>query len=76
MAEKQQEHRQITESTGLAASIEDTKRGQILGAVVSALAICGAAFAVYFGAHATVPIALVGVPLMAVIKAVIESRSN
>ena len=76
MAEKQLDHRTRAESTSLSANILATKRGQYLGAAVSALTIGSAALAVYLGAHPIVPVALVGVPLVAAIKAVIEARSN
>ena len=76
MAENQQNHRISAENTTLSANILDTQRGQYLGSAVSALAIGGAALAVYLGAHPFVSVALVGVPLAAVIKAVVEARSN
>ncbi|MCH7520384.1 MAG: DUF2335 domain-containing protein [Candidatus Marinimicrobia bacterium] len=76
MAENQQDHRKLAESTILSANILDTQRGQYLGSAVSVLAICGAVLAVYLGAHPVVSVALVGVPLVAVVKALVESRSN
>jgi len=76
MAEKQLDHRTTAENKSLSANILATQRGQYLGAGVSAVAIGGAAIAVYLGAHAVVSVALVGVPLVAVIKAVVEARSN
>lgn len=52
----------------------DVRRGQVLGTLVTAGAIGGALFAASIGATA-VAIVLVGVPVMAVAKALIDSAT-
>lgn len=43
--------------------------GQLLGGLVAVLCVLGAVLAVKLGAHPTVSIALVGLPIAAIIKA-------
>ncbi len=74
MAEAEQRHRMEYESRGLVATTSEAKRGQILGTILSALCIAGAVATAYIGAHWSVPVALVGVPLLSVIRAVINRR--
>lgn len=63
MAEKEQEHRIEYEKTGLTATVRESRRGQILDAIISVVAIGGAIFTAYIGAHWAVSAALVGVPV-------------
>lgn len=76
MAEREQEHRIGLERDGQAASREEARRGQYLGAAISGTAIVGAVVTAAMGAPAVVPIALVGVPVAAIIRAVVNRRSN
>jgi uncharacterized membrane protein len=68
----EQRHRQLRESEALSASIADTRRGQILGGIVASLAICGAVTASYLGGNWAVSVALVSVPVMAMVKAFVD----
>ncbi|MGL1833036.1 DUF2335 domain-containing protein [Rhodocyclaceae bacterium SMB388] len=81
MAEKEQEHRIKSEADALKvnsaatlAEIEAARRGSWMGLLVSAMAIGGAIFAIYADAHPTVPIALVSVPVMGAVRALITRR--
>lgn len=76
MAEKALNHQIQTETTVVDANISDVKRGQWLGAWIAALAISGATITAILEAHWIVSVALVGVPLFAAIKALIDSRSS
>lgn len=76
MAEKEQVHRIGYEKTGLDATVAESKRGQFLGAAISAIAILGAVYAAYVGANWIVSIALVGVPVLGLVRAIIRPRSN
>jgi hypothetical protein len=62
----------LREGESLSALIADTRRGQILGGVIASLAICGAVAASYLGANWAVSVALVSVPVMAMIKAFVD----
>jgi len=74
MAEKEQAHRIQMETTGQTAAIRDTRRGQVLGALVSVLALAGAVGLAYFEHAITVPLALLSVPVMSVAYALIRGR--
>jgi uncharacterized membrane protein len=74
MAEKEQAHRIEYEKVGLPAAIEESKRGQILGAIISLVAIGGAIYAVHVGAHWSVPVAMVGVPVLGLVRAIVRPR--
>jgi uncharacterized membrane protein len=74
MAEREQTHRIDTEKNAISAEIADTKRGQWLGAVITVIAVCGAIYTAIQGAHPLVSIALVGVPVLGLVKAIISGR--
>jgi uncharacterized membrane protein len=76
MAENEQSHRIAIEGNAQHAAIRESKRGQWLGALISLSAIAGAVYSVYVGAHWSVPIALVGVPVLGIVKAIVDSRSS
>lgn len=76
MVEREQAHRIEAESEILHATIRDTKRGHWLGLLISAASIAGAVWTAHIGAHPTVSIALVGLPLVAIIKSIIGSKTN
>jgi len=76
MAEKEQSARIEYEKAALSAAIIDTRRGHFLGASISILAILGAAYTAWIGAHWAVSCALVGIPILGIVKALVSSRSN
>ncbi len=51
-------------------------RGQYIGMGISILALFGAGITALMGAHPTVSIALVSLPVLGIIKALISSRSS
>lgn len=76
MVEIEQAHRIEYESKRLSALTNDTKRGQYIGMGISIVALVGACITAYLGAHPTVSIALVSLPVLGIIKALISSRSS
>lgn len=74
MAERQQEAAIMGNVKAMDLQSRDVRRGQVLGTLVTAGAIGGALFAASIGATA-VAIVLVGVPVMAVAKALIDSAT-
>lgn len=81
MAEQEQQHRIDQERAALESNIdaaraemESARRGLMLGAAVSIISILAALATVYFGAHWSVSVALVGVPLMSVARALIVRK--
>lgn len=78
MAEAEQAHRIESERLVLEtnvratqAEIEAARRGSWMGFVVSIIAILGALTAVQLGAHWSVPVAFVSVPVMTVVRALV-----
>ena len=76
MVEREQQHRIDQESAILEATIRDTRRGHWIGGAVSVLALVGCVFSVYLGAHPAVSVALVSLPVVAIIQAIVRSKSN
>lgn len=76
MAEKEQQHRVSYEREGLTATAGEARRGQYLGAAISGAAIVGAVVAAVMGAHASVPIALVGIPVLGIVRAIVKPRGK
>lgn len=76
MAETEQAHRIAYETDALRATVVEAKRGQYLGATISLFAAAGALVGALIGAYWPVSVALVGVPLMALAKAIVDSRSG
>jgi len=72
MAEREQEHRIDLETKGLQAAIDDTRRGQYLGAGISLLAVAGAIISIYLAAPWYASVAFLGVPLMGLAKAIVD----
>lgn len=64
------------EITKLDAIRRDSRRGQWLGFTIALAAVIAASATAYFGAHPAVSIALVGVPILGIVKAIINSRSD
>jgi len=78
MAEIEQQHRieseRVVINSNISAQQEESsaiKRGHYLGAALSLVATVAAVASAYFGAHPTVSIALIGVPLMSAVRAII-----
>lgn len=76
MVEREQAHRIAEESAILQATIKDTARGHWIGLGIATLSISGAMFTAYIGAHPGVSVALVGLPLVAIIQSVLRNKSN
>lgn len=76
MVEREQENRLQQENAVLSATISDTQRGHWMGLAISVVSICAAAWTASIGAHPTVSIALVGLPIVALVKSIIASKSN
>lgn len=76
MSEKEQAHRIGYESTGLAATIRESRRGQYLGAIVSGAAIGGAIYTAYIGVYWAIPVSLVGVPILGIVRAIVRPRQK
>lgn len=81
MAELEQQHRIESERAALDANISASRAeawnarfGLILGASVSLAALLAAIYSVSLGANPFVSIAIVGVPLMAAVKALIVRK--
>lgn len=76
LTERETGHRIEWEKKALDANVGESRRGQWLGAGISALAVTGAVWTALAGVHYAVPIALVGVPVMAIARAIVDSRSH
>lgn len=76
MAEDEQAHRIAFEKAALMATVADTRRGQWLGGAIGASAIIGAVVAAALGAPWQVPVALVGVPVLGIVQALITGTSS
>ena len=76
MVEKEQEHRINTDKSALIATIADTQRGHYLGSLISLSSILGCVYSVYIGASAIVSVALVGIPVLAMVKAIVGNKLN
>lgn len=79
MAEKEQDHRLALERQILPENLRAAKRGQWLGAGISALALTLAVIAHAIGAPWQVSVALVGVPVLSVARSLVtavRSRSD
>ncbi len=74
MAEAEQSHRIDMERATLGAEVADQRRGQWLGATVAGLCVLGAMISVYLGADWRVSIAFLGVPVLGIVKALINGR--
>ncbi len=76
MIEREQAHRINYDNTALEAQKTDTRRGHFIGAAACVLAIAGAIFTAYIGAHPSVSIALVSVPILGMIQAFVGSKEK
>lgn len=76
MVEQEQTHRIKYEETMLNATVNDTQRGHYLGSAISLVALISATYSAYIGAHPAVSIALVSIPVLSTIKAIISNKTN
>jgi len=67
MAEKEQEHRIAFKLAELEGARKDFYRGQILGGVLALACVAASLYSVVIDAHPAVSIALVGIPITALI---------
>ena len=76
MVEREQQHRITQETDILNATIKDTRRGHWIGGAISLVSLLGCVLSVYLGAHPSVSVALVSLPVVAIIQAIVRSKSN
>lgn len=72
--EDEQNHRHTMERRMLAAEIVDTIGGKLLGAVMTVVAIGACVWSVQLGAHWSVSVAIVSVPITALIGKFISRK--
>lgn len=65
MVEQEQAHRIALEAKELDATTGDYKRGHWMGSVIALSCILGAVYTAYIGAHWSVSVSLVGLPITA-----------
>ena len=70
MVEQEQAHRIAHDNQALGAEIKDTKRGHLLGALISVVSIAASVFTAYIGVHWSVSVALVGLPIAAMVASI------
>lgn len=72
MAEREQEHRIQIERAGFEARKRDFKRGQILGTILAVICVAASVYTAAIGAHPFVSVALVSLPITALIGRIIK----
>lgn len=70
MVEAEQQHRIAHESTVLQAQMSDNRRRNWLGAGIAFTAIAASVFTAYIGTHWSVSVALVGLPIAAIVSSI------
>ena len=76
MAEREQAHRTDYEAKGLDATTKEARRGQYLGAAISAIALLGAIYLAHIGAPWQASVALVGIPVLGIIRSIVAPRQK
>ena len=76
LVENEQAHRIAYEKSGLSATINESKRGQYLGAIISVAAVAGAIYTSVIGVYWAVPVALVSVPVASMVHAMTKNRGT
>lgn len=76
MAEREQAHRVACDSSVLTAAIAEARRGQFLGAAVAMAAIAAAVANTWLGGPWQATVALVGVPILGIVQALIGRRAE
>ncbi len=74
MVEHEQAHRIAIETKAMQAEVSDAIMGKVLGALMTIAAIVGAVYTAYIGAHWTVSVAIVSVPITALIGKFVRAR--
>lgn len=74
MVEQEQAHRIEHDKQKLTASVGDFKRGHWMGYTLGVLCVAGSIYTAVIGAHPTVSIALVSLPIMAAIRGFFGKR--
>ena len=74
MVEKEQQHRINMEKVAVKAEIWDTIGGKVLGSIMTLASVAGAIYIAQIGAHWAVSVAIVGVPITALIGKFIKSK--
>ena len=74
MVEREQQSRQDLDKQAIFAQIQDTQRGHYIGAFIAALAIGASVYTAYIGAHWSVSVALVSLPIAAIINSIRGKR--
>jgi uncharacterized membrane protein len=76
MVEQEQSHRIAMDRAALRAEVWDTLGGKALGAVMTLAAVAGAIYTAFIGAHWAVSVAIVGVPITALIGKFVRDKRN
>ena len=74
MIEREQAHRIAQQTKELDGLVSDFRRGHWLGAGLGVLAVGAAAFTAYIGAHPSVSISLVSLPVAGIIYRIMGRR--
>jgi len=74
MVEHEQAHRISIETQSLRAEVRDAMMGKLLGALMTIAAMAGAVYTAYIGAHWTVSVAIVSVPITALIGKFVRAK--
>lgn len=72
MAEKEQEHRISYQRSELEATRRDFRRGQVIGGLLALVCVAASVYSITIGAHPVVSIALVGIPITALISKILK----
>lgn len=75
MVEEEQRHRQAYENAHLKATAGDTMRGHYIGLGISLAAIGASTYVASLGAHWSVSVALVGVPMLGIVRAILANKT-
>lgn len=65
LCENEQRHRMSYEAQELTATIADVRRGHWIGGLLGLSCVAGAVYTSFIGAHWSVSVALVGLPITA-----------
>jgi uncharacterized membrane protein len=76
MTEQEHQHRMLMERTGLKAAIRENMFGKALGVLISLAAIAAAFWLAMHGGSPIVATALVGLPIAAVVQAIVGGKRD
>ena len=76
MAEAERAHRFACETKSLEAENSEARLGLLLGGTLALTSVFLSVLAAYVGAHWTLPVALVSVPVVGMVKTLIKGRSG